>query len=219
MKNNIILLTISLAFLLAACNNRQEDKENKIQKDSQITKEQTCLYSYLEGSASINWLAFKTTEKIGVNGQFNTVNVIANDTSSQVTDVLKSLIFNIPTNSTNTNDSGRDAKIKEYFFGKMVATETISGKVKNAEGNNEKGTCTFYLSLNNIEKELILDYVVANEIIKLTGEIDIRNWNAEPALKALNDVCKALHTGADGISKTWPTVSLEINAQLKKDCK
>ena len=70
-----------------------------------------------------------------------------------------------------------------------------------------------------IEKEkLFLNYTVNDATIKLTGEIDLVDFKAEEAVASLNKICEALHTGADGISKTWSTVELAIETTLKKEC-
>ena len=44
--------------------------------------------------------------------------------------------------------------------------------------------------------------------------MDVNNWNAGKALASLNEVCKLLHTGADGISKTWSEVTLDITSSF-----
>jgi hypothetical protein len=40
--------------------------------------------------------------------------------------------------------------------------------------------------------------------------MDITNWNPLDALASLNKVCEILHTGRDGVSKTWSDVALNI---------
>ncbi len=214
MKKRFLFATIFATILLSACGGDKAPEAT----ENVVEAQQTCFYTYADGSASVNWTAFKTNDKVGVGGQFNVVNVKAGEKSTKVTDVLETLVINIPTSSTNTSDAGRDAKIKEHFFGVMAKTDLILAHVKSATGDNEKGTCTFYLTLNDIEQEVTLDYTVDGEDIKLVGEIDMTNWNALPAVEALNKACEALHTGADGVSKTWPNVELAIEAKLNKDC-
>jgi hypothetical protein len=38
------------------------------------------------------------------------------------------------------------------------------------------------------------------------------NWNAQHAVDSLNIVCKDLHKAADGISKTWNDVAINITS-------
>ncbi|PCJ23202.1 MAG: hypothetical protein COA97_12045 [Flavobacteriales bacterium] len=180
---------------------------------------ETCFYSYDETAGTqVRWTAFKTTAKKGVGGQFDQVNVTAGEKSTKITDVIQEIKFNIPTSSTNTADEGRDSKIVESFFGAMNQTDIILGQVKSVEGDNTSGTCTFYLTINNIEKETILNYVVEDATIRLTGEIDMIDFGAEDAVASLNEVCGPLHTGEDGVTKTWSVVELVIETTLKKEC-
>jgi len=44
------------------------------------------------------------------------------------------------------------------------------------------------------------------------------DFGAEAAVAAINKACEALHTGADGISKTWSVVELSIETTLNKNC-
>ena len=47
--------------------------------------------------------------------------------------------------------------------------------------------------------------------------MDLKNWNAIDALNALNKVCFDLHKGADGVSKTWEDVAIEIETYLREN--
>ena len=210
-----IFLTIALfaAFTITSCGGTDSVESTTEQK------EEICFFSYDKAAgAQVKWTAFKTSEKIGVGGQFDRVNVSSGDKSTKITDILQNIKFNIPTASTNTANADRDKKIVTYFFGEMKATDLILGQVKSCEGDNKSGTCTFYLTLNNVEKETTLNYTVEDNTLKLTGEIDMVDFGAEAAVASLNKVCEALHTGADGVSKTWSNVELAIETTLKKEC-
>ena len=215
MKKILIHVAILTSSLFIACGGEDDSKAS--QQDQ--NQEQVCFYEYdEESSATVKWTAFKTSDKVAVGGTFNTVLVKAGEKSTKLTEVLQKVTFTIPTESTNTASVDRDAKIVESFFGSMSNTDLILGHVKSVEGDNESGNCTFYLMLNEIEKEVVLAYTVTDNVVKLTGGIDINNWNAENAVKELNKVCEDLHKGADGVSVTWPDVELEIEATLSKRC-
>ena len=212
MKKIMLPVAIISLFTITSCGG---DKTT----DTTKTVEQTCFYEYdATAVAQVRWTAFKTSDKVAVAGQFNQVNVTAGDKSTKITDVLETIKFNIPTSSTNTAKDERDVKIVQSFFNAMEATDLIFGQVKSATGDNTSGTCTFYLTINKVEKEIILNYTVEDTVIKLTGEIDLTNFNAEKAIASLNDACKDLHKGTDGVSKTWTTVELSIETNLKKVC-
>ena len=213
MRNIFLPLAVFAAFTITSCG------ENKTSEKTTEQKDAICFYAYDKASETqVKWTAFKTSEKIAVGGQFDQVNVTAGKKSTKITDLLETIKFNIPTASTNTANEDRDKKIINSFFGAMNSTDLILGQVKSAEGNNKTGSCTFYITLNNVEKEIVLNYTVEGSILKLIGEIDLVDFGAEKAITSLNKVCEALHTGADGISKTWNTVELSIETKLKKEC-
>ena len=215
MKKLFLPIAVITALAISSCGGDQTTETT----EPAGSVEQTCFYSYdATAGAQVHWTAFKTSDKVPVGGQFDQVNVTAGDKSTKITDVLETIKFNIPVSGTNTTNPDRDAKIVNSFFGTMEATDIILGQVKSAEGDNTKGTCTFYLTLNNIEKEVVLNYTVEDATVKMTGEINLTDFNADNAVAALNEVCGALHTGADGVSKTWPNVELAIETTLKKDC-
>lgn len=217
MKKIFLTFGVITAFTLSSCGGGETSSTTE--KTSTESAEKICFYSYNEAAgAQVRWTAFKTSDKTPVGGQFDQVNVTSGEKSTKITDILQTIKFNIPTSSTNTANEDRDAKIVTSFFGAMDATDLIIGQVKSAEGNNESGTCTFYLTLNNVEQEVTLNYTVEDTQLKLTGEIDLVNFSAENAVASLNKICEALHTGADGVSKTWSVVELEIETTLTKDC-
>ncbi|MCO6498885.1 MAG: YceI family protein [Vicingus serpentipes] len=180
----------------------------------------TCFYTFnVNTEATVNWTAFKTSEKIGVGGRFDEVYILGSDEkSTKITDILKTIKFTIKTASINTDNKERDDKIINSFFGTMITSDLILGQIKSAEGDNNKGTCVAFLTLNNVEKEVNLNYSMEDNVITLTGEIDINNWDGKAALTALNEVCGDLHKGEDGESITWPNVELNIQSSFRKDC-
>lgn len=215
MKKILFPITVCTVIFMSSCGS---DHTNENTVTTPETTEEICFYNYANKSVAVRWTAFKTNDKIAVGGQFNTVNITVGEKSTKITDILETVKFNIPTASTNTSNEDRDAKIVASFFGAMENTDIILGQVKSAEGDNTAGKCTFYLTLNNVEKEVILDYIVTNDVIKLTGTIDMVDFGAENAIASLNKVCEALHVGSDGETKTWTNVDLEIEASFNKDC-
>jgi polyisoprenoid-binding protein YceI len=212
MKKILIPVAIIAIAFLSSCGSEPQE--------AQVTNtEEICFYEYdKESTATVKWTAFKTSEKVAVGGTFNSVLIKAGEKSTKLTEVLQTVTFTIPTKSTNTTNPDRDAIIIESFFGKMLNTDLILGHTKSVEGDNESGNITFYLMLNDVEQEVTMAYTVTDNIVKISGEIDINNWNAETALKELNKACEDLHKGADGVSVTWPNVELEIEAKLSKRC-
>lgn len=213
MKKLFLPMAVITAIIITSCGGGEENTETTTNTGD------ICFYSYDEAAGTqVRWTAFKTSDKIAVGGQFNEVNVTAGDKSTKITDVLQTIKFNIPTASTNTANAERDDKIIASFFGAMTATDLIIGQVKSATGDNTSGSCVFYLTLNDVEREVTLNYTVDDATIKLTGAIDINNWNGQTALAALNEACSEPHKGEGTESISWPNVELAIETTLKKAC-
>ncbi|KUO68331.1 MAG: hypothetical protein APF83_10415 [Lutibacter sp. BRH_c52] len=168
-------------------------------------------YSILTDSTSINWTAYKTTAKVPVKGQFSELIVENLKKDTTAVGALNGLKFKIPINSLFTNDTLRDGKLKKFFFGSMKNSAFIKGTLNM----NNENTSTVELTMNGITRELPIAYIVTNNKVTIVGNMELDNWQAKVALEALNVVCKDLHTGDDGISKTWSDVKIEVIAVLK----
>ena len=46
--------------------------------------------------------------------------------------------------------------------------------------------------------------------------MDLENWNALDAVASINKACEILHTGKDGVSKTWSEVAVKAEVLLDK---
>jgi hypothetical protein len=49
------------------------------------------------------------------------------------------------------------------------------------------------------------------------GVMNLENWDALAAVASINKACEALHTGKDGISKTWSEVAVHADVLLNKN--
>jgi len=173
-----------------------------------------CTFSYNPEKTSVNWTAFKFTEKAAVGGGFNTFTISGTETADSQLAVFQNATFSIETTSVDSGNDGRDEKIRQEFFGNLEG-KTITGSVKSIEGN--KGT--IIMIMNGEEQEVPVELAVDGRKVTLTGAINVNNWDASGPLAALNKVCEALHTGADKVSKLWPDVDIKVETSLKADCK
>ncbi|MFT4802596.1 MAG: hypothetical protein ACI93N_002376, partial [Flavobacteriaceae bacterium] len=64
--------------------------------------------------------------------------------------------------------------------------------------------------------DLPLSYTTEGNNFTFKGVMNLDDWNASEAIEALNKVCFELHKGADGVSKTWNEVAIEINTTISK---
>lgn len=209
MKNKIALFLIALVPLTYACGGgEQKSNEGTEMKADEAAKALTLKAE----NTSISFTAYKTTDKTPVKGEFQKV-YFRETSGSNVDEVLNGLEFSIPISSLFTNDATntRDAKITEFFFGAMMNTEALSGKIVA-----ENGAYAAQIEMNGQTNNMPLEVKVSgtNEVVA-TGTMNLAEWDALQALASLNEVCFDLHKGADGVSKTWEDVAIEITAQLE----
>lgn len=216
MKKISIVFTIATAVLFTACGgNADKNTENDEAQDAHLIE--SCTYTYAEGSAHVNWTAFKTTDRVGVPGVFDHV-IVSSDEGEDVAAVLQTITFEIDPSSVNTQDGERDAKIVSAFFGIMNNPGVISGEIVSVDGDNNNGSASVSLTMNEVTQEVVLNYTLDGNNITLSGIIDMVNFDGDAMVESLNEACHDLHKGADGVSMTWSEVELEIVADFIKDC-
>ena len=204
-------LALGLLFFVS-CNSKPTENggDNTTTGDAPMT----CTYAYTKDSTAVRFTAYKFTERAGVNGKFDEFTVNLNSQAKTPEELLSSVEFSIPISSFNTNNAERDAKIKKVFFGALKNTEKITGKVKSVTGG--KGVIT--LKLNDVEKDLEMDYSFEGGAVKLSAVLQLGDWDALPAVAAINTACEELHKGADRTSKLWPDLKINISSTLVKNC-
>lgn len=202
MKKLLFLSLILTVFLtVTSC---KKEKQNTTDNDVAVKN-----YIIDTQNSVINWTAYKTTEKIPVKGVFKTVDIKKSKPATNPIEVLQGLEFEVPVSGIFSRDSIRDYKLVTYFFGVMDNTLNLSGKINVQE--NGKGNIS--LTMNGLTKELSFTYEIKGEIIEMNASMDLDNWQAQAAIAALNEVCNEKHKAADGISKTWNEVALQIQVK------
>lgn len=196
--------------LVAAFSCKQTKKEEEKTEETA-----TATYSIVEDSTDVRFTAYKTTEKVPVGGTFQEVELTytAGETPLETLDGLE---FSIPVSSLFTNDATntRDPKIIEFFFEKMAETQSITGTFSFDADNS----CTVELSMNGVSTELPMEYEITDDNhVNFSGTMDLKQWDALEALASLNEACKVLHTGADGVSKTWEDVAITGSVLLEQE--
>lgn len=203
-KTKIIsILILAIAFNFSACKSDAKKETSK----TEVTKKNAA-FSVANAKNDIKFTAYKTTEKVAVGGQFKKVNVLSGGEGNTVKEAINNTEFSIPVSSLFTKDSSRDFKIKKFFFGIMDNTKLLSGKLMITDDAN--GTAK--ITMNGQTKDVPFTYTIVDKTFNMKATIDINNWNASAALESLNKQCFDLHKGADGVSKTWSEVALEITS-------
>ena len=206
---NITLLSGIIFFLLIGCSGGEQETEAPDATGS----EEVCTYTYNEGTSVLEWTSYKTTAKVPVAGSFNSIEVNSISSTDPV-EVLKSISFKINTASVETNNEDRNGKIAEHFFG-TNNTPFITGKVKELR---EDGTAVVEIMMNDINIDVEGEYTLEGAEFSFNSTIDVSTWNGIPGIDALNEICKDLHTGEDGVSKLWSEIGLSFTTKLKSDC-
>lgn len=183
--------------------------DKKTETDSK-TNGKAAAFSLEKAESEINFTAYKFTEKTPVGGQFRQVNITSGGTGNTIKEAINNAEFSIPVSSLFTKNSSRDYKIQTFFFGVMEKTKLLSGKL-NIE-NDSIGAAT--INMNGVSKKVPFKYTIVNNTFAMNATMDVSNWNALDALASLNKVCEVLHTGSDGISKTWSEVALNISTKF-----
>lgn len=199
MKKALILLTF-LSFHFIACKSEA--------KKEIIPEVKKAKFSLTNAENTIGWTAYKTTEKIGVNGKFNKINITKKGEGNSIKEAVNEVEFSIPVSSIFTKDKSRDFKIQKFFFGIMDNTSLLSGKLSLEDNTNGIAEIT----MNGVTEKLPFKYTIEENKFSLSAIMNIEKWNTNKALTSLNQACKELHSGADGISKTWTEVAINITS-------
>ena len=204
---------LALGLILILGYNCKEAKKESKEEVKEVSSEK---FSLVKDSTKVSFTAYKTSDKLPVGGKFNTINIVESNTGATAFEAMNGTSFTIPVSSLFTNDATgtRDPKIIEFFFEAMENTSLISGVFKVSADNK----CSIDITLNGKTANIPLEYQKASDTsYTFNGVMDLENWDALGAVAALNKACEVLHTGKDGISKTWNEVAIQAEVLLQKD--
>lgn len=179
----------------------------------EIEKPETKIgFSIDNSTTKIEWIAYKTTDKIAVKGEFTKIDITSKSkVSENVTELIDGTAFSIPVSSLFSNNEVRDSKLQEFFFNIMDTTELLTGKINIDSEQN--GTLT--ITMNSVTNTVPITYTISAKEFTLSGTMDLTKWNAQNAIESLNKACLHLHKAADGISKTWNDVAISATISFK----
>jgi len=181
------------------------------QPESQVVDDSSMYQIDLE-TVSLKWVAYKTTEKVGVGGEFGKINIKEYQLAESKEGALDGVSFSVPVSSLFTGNKDRDWKLINLFFGVMDNTEFIKGTFHQGENGEGK----LELEMNGTSSELPYNYSLKNDSIFITATMDVLNWNGQEAMDSLNVACYDLHKGKDGVSKTWSEVDINASVALQR---
>lgn len=206
MKKIFVVLSV-LSLLSISCKENTSSKETK---EPIETTEVVETYQVTSEGSEVYWTGYKFTEKTGVKGKFKTIDVKnAPEAESQLA-AFNGVAFSIPTSSIFSENEIRDNKLVTLFFNIMDQTELLTGTF------TVKGEKLFLnLKMNGTTKEIALTHTITDRKVKIEGTLNILDFGAEDAYNSIHKACEVLHTGEDGVSKTWEEVAIEASVSLQ----
>ncbi len=205
MKKLFIAISTCAMLVNVSCKKKEENKTS-------IPTEKTLTESYQVSSTGsrVDWTGYKFTEKKGVTGTFKTITILNAPKATSAVDAFNGVDFTIPVSSLDSKNEIRDSKLKSLFFGMMENTTLLSGSFVT-EGKQ----IFLNLTMNNTTKKIPLSHTVAGRNVRLQGKLNITDFDAIKAFNSIHKACEVLHTGTDGVSKTWDEVGIDALVNLK----
>ena len=164
-----------------------------------------------KNSAEVGWTAFKTTQRAGVKGVFKTVNISGPTTGKSLKKLLEGLSVEVDINSMDSFLEPRNVTLRQSFFGKL-ADPKVSGRLSGV--NEAAKTAQLDLTFNGQQHPVKMTYTLEADTLTATGSMDVLQFGANTALDTLHKACEKLHAGSDGVSKTWPDVTLTLKGKI-----
>ena len=173
---------------------------------------ENCISFIKPESVKVAWTGYKTSAKKAVKGELPAVEILTPKAKTDA-ELLSNVAFMIDPAKVTSGDAGRDANLRNSFF-KFLKNPYIKGYVESADKTSAK----IMLSMNGVSKLVPFKVKSDGKKYSAEGEIDVMDFAMQKSVEEFNKVCKDLHKGADGVSKTWSTVSLNISAELSQSC-
>jgi hypothetical protein len=181
-----------------------------------------CVYQMDPSTLKVNWTAFKTTEKVAVQGTVHEVKVVAPKKAKSLSSFLKGVAgsgaFDAAEKS-NSGNPGRDQTVFQKFFSLFAKKGQFKGGFATVKGDDTAGKMNLSMSVNSKKGVVPMEYKLgADGVFEATGSFDMLDFGMKNAHASIHQACEELHKGKDGVSKTWTEIGLKITAVIKKEC-
>ncbi len=160
----------------------------------------------------VEWTAYKTPKKIGVNGGFLATVYKGKSEADDLKQLLLKSKVMLEVNNVDTKDAYRDAKLVQFFFN-MMQGAVIEADVVSMNGDDNSGELVVNVYMNNKSIDVPLHYEVKEGHFQAKGVLNLLDFNAQEPLKMLTLNCYAPHEG-----KTWEDVAVGFSFDLAKRC-
>lgn len=174
-----------------------------------------CTYEFDMEKSEVSGTGFKFTEKKAVKAKFLNFSLNKNEKKASVKELLEGLQVTVDLMALDSGDALRDKNLRETFFAAIIGNAEAKVEVKKVN----KKTLDTILHLNDKSLPLIFQYSIKGGIIEATSSFDALTFAMGDSVDALKKRCGSLHTGEDGVSKTWTEFDLAVKGVSKKVCK
>ncbi|WP_300367889.1 YceI family protein [Hydrogenimonas sp.] len=164
--------------------------------------------TYKVKDIDVTWEAYKTPAKIGVDGTFEAIKLSALPDKSPEA-LLEGARISIDTQSVNSKNSSRDAKLVKFFFN-VQGVKTITAEVKRVD----KERADVEITINDVTKIVPMKVEFDEDAIEAEGYIDLADFDMLPSLESITKACFDLHKG-----KTWQDVKIGFDIKTSEKCK
>ncbi len=168
------------------------------------------------GAVEVSWTGYKTNEKIGVGGVFDSVAYTPVAKSGEnFRSILVGSSVVIDTTTVNSKDKGRDEKLAKFFFG-MMSDKNINAKIVDIQADKKvkdaprTGVVSVEVEMNGVKKVVPMKYSFSNDVFEAKGSIDVLDFSASKALSSINQSCFDLHKG-----KTWSEAGIGFKTKIE----
>ncbi|GLB50223.1 YceI family protein [Neptunitalea lumnitzerae] len=205
----ILLSLVAASTIFVSCDNASKTKTTE---DAGKTEEVAIKETAKIDSLTLAWTGYKTTAKTPVSGVFKNVEVSGEDLSAEEpAEMFDGATFTATVASLFSGNEIRDPKLKDIFFGTMANTAALKGTLHV----KEEGT-VLEVTMNDVTKEVPVTTSFENGVYTVEGDVHLADFSAMAAVEALAKACYELHTGIDGVSKTWDEAHFKGAVYLAK---
>ncbi|MEA1953237.1 MAG: YceI family protein [Campylobacterota bacterium] len=165
---------------------------------------------------NVTWTAYKTFAKVGVKGQFTSVNYtpIAKEGKNFKALFIGSTVT-IDSTHITTGLNERDNTLVRMFF-KKLKSPTIKAKIVSIKsdahirGKPRTGMMDTLITLNEKTITVPMNFHYEKGHLQATGTIDLFDFAAKAPLATINKSCYDLHDG-----KTWNDVTIGFSTTIE----
>lgn len=159
----------------------------------------------------LKFTGYKFTSKEGVSGTFKDIRWQYPRQAKTIEEALSQASMEIDSYSIDAGNEARNTNITEALF-KNWGAQKVKAKVLAVD--SDKALLRTQLQVGELTKEIPLRYRIEDNELVLNGSMDLLALGFKQAFAKLAETCKGLHTGADGVAKTWSEVDLELRAKF-----